>query len=989
MSESSGGGTIALRRHLPIVAEERAPATRARSRDAGALERGLRDVVRGEVRFDEGSRALYAADASNYRQVPLGVVVPEDERDVLETFRVCREHGVPITPRGAGTSLAGQTTGRGIIVDCSKRLRRILAIDSERRIARVQPGVVLDDLRAAANEVGLTFGPDPATHRCCTLGGMLGNDSCGVHALMAGKTSENVVDLDVLLYDGTRMRVGATGDDQYRGILAMGGRRAEVYRALRALRDRHAGEIRARFADIPRRVSGYSLDALLPENGFHVARALVGSEATCVFVLEATLRLVPEPGARKLVVLGFEDVYAAAAAVPEVLESEPIGLEGIDDQLVGYMRRKGMHPDHLALLPEGRGHLLVELAAGDPREAEAKAGALCERMTRGGRRWPTHRAYSSEDAHRVWTIRESGLGATARVPGMRDTWPGWEDSAVPPARLADYLRDLRALFDRYGYEASLYGHFGQGCVHCRIPFDLVTAHGIDQYRRFVHDAAHLVASYGGSLSGEHGDGHARGALLPIQYGDRIVRAFHEFKAIWDPEGGMNPRQAAQAPPVTSDLRLGTDYAPPRVETVFRFPDDDGSFARATTRCVGVGKCRRDGGGTMCPSYMVTREEKHTTRGRAHLLFEMLQQDVVRGGWRDEEVKDSLDLCLACKGCKSDCPVNVDVATYKAEFLAHYYEGRVRPMPAYAMGLIDVWARLAEPLPGLASWLVGDSAMGRLARRIAGLAPERPAPAFAKQTFRAWWRARGRDGARRGGPRVLIWPDTFNDHFHPEIGIAAVEALEALGYDVDAIEPRLCCGRPLYDYGMLGRAQRLLARFVDTMRDEIRAGTPIVALEPSCGAVLRDELLQLFPDDRDALRLSEQTFSIAELLRERPSGRRVPRAPREIVLHGHCHEKSVLDFGATIDLLREGLGADVRVLDSGCCGLAGSFGYEREKYGVSMAAGERVLLPAVRAASESTLVVTDGFSCRSQIEHGAHRRALHVAEVLRDALVPRP
>jgi FAD/FMN-containing dehydrogenase/Fe-S oxidoreductase len=970
---------LARRTHLPVIADRAHAIEQARG--AHALETALRDVVRGEVRFDAGSRALYANDASNYRQIPIGVVVPEDADDVIATVEICRRFEAPIVSRGGGTGLAGQTNNVAVLMDHSKRNRRLLSLDPERRIARVQPGLVLDHLRDAAKKHQLTFGPDPATHEWCTLGGMMGNDSCGVHALMAGKTSDNVESLDVLLYDGTRMRVGATSDDEYERIQRSGGRPAEIYRRLRALRDRYADEIRARFAPIPRRVSGYNLDRLLPENGFHVARALVGSESTCVTILDAELRLVPRPRAHVLAVLGYEDVFHAADAVPDVLRYRPVGLEGIDELLVRFMRVQHLHVKDLDLLPEGRGFLLVEMGADTREEAASNAKRMIRELF-GAHDRRTTLYTDPQHIQAIWEIRESGLGATAHVPGHRPTWPGWEDSAVAPEKLGGYIREFRELLDRYGYEASLYGHFGQGCLHCSIDFDLFTAKGIDEFSRFVHEAAHLCARYGGSFSGEHGDGHARGSLLPIQFGESIAEAFREFKRIWDPDRKMNPRQAAaNAPPPTVDLRFGTTYAPAIPATHFAFPDDRGSLAEATQRCVGVGKCRREDTGTMCPSYQVTREEMHSTRGRAHLLNEMLRGDVV-DGWRDEHVKEALDLCLSCKGCKHECPVGVDVATYKAEFLAHHYSHRFRPASAYAMGFIDVWARLAEPMPWLANVFIGDSAIGRLARSIVGLAPERAAPRFASHTFRHWWRAHK---AKRtsGGIRVVLWPDTFNNHFHPDVAIAAVLALEELGYAVDIPRARVCCGRPLYDFGFLDRAKRLLTHVLDVLREDIRAGTPIVGLEPSCLAVLKDELVSFFPADYDARRLSQQVVMLGDLLVEHPPARSLPRLERAAIVHGHCHHKAVLGFEREVHALRS-IGLDLDVLDAGCCGLAGAFGYEKRHYAVAQAAGERVLLPAVRAASAETLIVSDGFSCRSQIEHSTDRRAMHVAHVLKMA-----
>src|SRR5919109_2165583 len=676
--------------------------------DPRALAAELHRRVRGEVRFDAGSRALYATDASNYRKLPIGVVVPRDIDDVHATLDVARHFGAPVLARGGGTSLAGQCCNVAIVLDFSKSVHRVLEIDRAGTRARVEPGCVLDDLRAAARRHGLTYGPDPSTHNHCTLGGMIGNNSCGVHSVMAEfygpgpSTAHQVRALDVLTYDGTRLHVGPTSEAELEAIVRDGGRRGQIYRDLRALRDRFAARIRERFPMIPRRVSGYNLPELLPEFGFNVARAVVGSEATCVTVLEAEVTLIDEPRARSLLVLGYPSVYDAGDHIPEIREHRPIGLEGLDDRLVHDIQKKELHAEYVAMLPEGGGWLLVEFGGETKDDADAKARQLMDRLRRGART-PSMKLFDDAiEEHHIWKVRESGLGATARIPGEPDTWEGWEDSAVPPERVGAYLRGLRALFDRYGYACALYGHFGQGCVHTRIDFDLVTAAGIAKYRAFLDDAAELVLSHGGSLSGEHGDGQSRAELLPKMYGTELVEAFARFKAIWDPDGRMNPHHIVDPYRITEHLRLGTTYDPRPVTTHFAFREDDGSFARATTRCVGVGECRRAGGGTMCPSYMVTREEMHSTRGRAHLLFEMLQGDPVTRGWRDEHVREALDLCLACKGCKSECPVNVDMATYKAEFLAHYYARRLRPRSAYAMGLVYWWARAAALAPGIAN-----------------------------------------------------------------------------------------------------------------------------------------------------------------------------------------------------------------------------------------------------------------------------------------------
>ncbi|HEX6938236.1 MAG TPA: FAD-linked oxidase C-terminal domain-containing protein [Longimicrobiales bacterium] len=955
---------------------------RAHGVDAEALAAELRRRVRGEVRFDAGSRALYATDASNYRQVPIGVVLPRDVEDLVETVAVAREHGAPVLPRGGGTSLAGQCCNVAVVIDTSKYLRRIVDLDPSAKRARVEPGIVLDDLRRAAERHRLTFGPDPATHNHCTLGGMIGNNACGVHSVMAGRTSDNVEELEILTYDGLRMRVGPMSDAELDAAIRAGGRRGEIYARLKALRDRYAPLIRERYPKIPRRVSGYNLDELLPENGFHVARALAGSEGTCVTILEATVRLVPSPPFRTLLVLGYPDVYAAADHVPEILAYGPTGLEGMDDRLVDDMRKKGLHPRNLALLPDGSGWLLVEFGGETRAESDGKAHALIDALRRLPHAPSTKIMEAPHQARLVWQIRESGLGATARVPGEPDTWEGWEDSAVPPERLGEYLRKLRRLYRKYDYEGSLYGHFGQGCVHTRITFDLVTAEGIAKFRAFLDEAADLVLSFGGSLSGEHGDGQSRAELLPKMFGPELVQAFQEFKAIWDPDARMNPGKIVKADAIIENLRLGTGYHPPHWPTRFRFPQDDGSFARATLRCVGVGECRRMETGTMCPSYRATREEMHSTRGRARLLFEMLQGDPLRDGWRDPHVKESLDLCLACKGCRNECPVNVDMATYKAEFLSHYYRGRRRPVTAYSMGLIFRWARLAAIAPRAVNLFAGMPGLRRVAKAMAGIAPQRRIPRFAPRTFKRLFRRRPPGDASR--PPVILWPDTFNDHFHPETALAAVDVLEAAGYRVLVPEPWLCCGRPLYDFGMLDTARRLLRRTLRVLRPQIEGGIPIVGLEPSCAAVFRDELVNLFPNDADARRLSNQTYLLSEFLENHAPGFRPPALRRKALVHGHCHQKAVMGMDADQAVLAR-LGLDYTILDSGCCGMAGAFGFEAGKYDISMRIGELVLLPAVRAAAPETLIIADGFSCREQIAQATGRRALHLAEVVRLAL----
>ncbi|WP_035693704.1 FAD-binding and (Fe-S)-binding domain-containing protein [Azospirillum halopraeferens] len=963
------------------------PDSIARHVDVDALAADLRREVDGDVRFDAGHRALYATDASNYRQVPIGLVVPRHVEAIRDAVAVCARHGAPIVHRGGGTALAGQSCNTAVVIDGSRHCHRIVELDPENRRATVEPGCVLDDLRHAARAHGLTFGPDPATHDHCTLGGMIGNNSGGVHAVMAGLTIDNVESLDVLTYDGLRLTVGPTPDRELERIIAAGGRRGEIYAGLRALRDAHADEIRRRFPDIPRPVSGYPLDQLLPENGFNVARALVGTEGTCVTILHATVRLVPEPPHRVLLAVGFDDIACAADFVPRLLEHGPIGLEGIDERLVQNMRRKCLHPDEVKRLPDGENWLLVEFGGTSTEEARERARRLEDDLA-GNRHVRGVAVHARpEDQAALWRVREAGLGATAFAPGAkRDTWEGWEDSAVRREDLGDYIRDLKALYARHDLHGAMYGHFGDGLIHTRIDFGLHSEEDLRRFRRFLEEAAELVTRYGGSLSGEHGDGIARGELLPIMYGERIVRAFEAFKAIWDPANRMNPGRIVHPYPLDSHLRLGTRYRPPQLDTHFRFPEDDGSFARATLRCVGVGKCRRHAryGGTMCPSFKATREEMHSTRGRAHLLQEMMAGDPIRDLWRSSAVKEALDLCLACKGCKGDCPVNVDIATYKAEFLAHHYEGRFRPRAGYLMGRIHQWARLFAPVPWLPNAVMRAPGLGRLARRVAGIHPDRAVPAFRRPFRPAFRPAAGTPGR----VPVILWTDTFNNHFSPEVLEAASTVLNATGHPVEITARNLCCGRPLYDYGWLDAAKRHLSGIMAALKPRLDAGACVVGVEASCLSVFRDELTNLFPGHDEARRLAERTLTLAEFLDRHGSDLPWPDIGRTAIVHGHCHHKAIMGMAADAAVLkRAGVAADV--LDSGCCGMAGAFGYETEKYPVSMTIAEQVVLPAVRE-TDADLVIADGFSCREQINQalagpGGRRRAVTLPEVLAQGL----
>jgi FAD/FMN-containing dehydrogenase/Fe-S oxidoreductase len=958
--------------------------------EAAALETELKRTIRGEVRFDRGSRALYATDGSNYRQFPIGLVIPLDADDVIAAVTACRKFGAPVLSRGGGTSLAGQCCNVAVVLDFTKYMNQVIEIDAGCSFARVQPGIVLDSLQQQVKPYGLMFAPDPSTHSRCTIGGMIGNNSCGTHSLLGGKTVDNVEELTILLYDGTQMKVSATSEAELSAIIGKGGRRGEIYGKLKTILDRNADRIRSGYPQIPRRVSGYNLDELLPERGFNVARALVGTEGTCVVILEARIKLIKDPPYRSLVALGFEDVFIAADHVPEILEFKPIGLEGIEGSIIEGLRRK--QAPHMDLLPQGHGFLLVEFGADDPGTCGQRAQQLVARMQQLPKP-PGSRIYTPAESKHIWQIREAGPRAAAFAPGAPVEWEGWDDAAVAPEKLGGYLRDIRTLMDEYHYRGAFYGHFGHGCIHMRVSFDLESESGVRNYAAFVNRAADLVVSYGGSLSGEHGDGQSRGALLPKMFGPQLMEAFREFKSVWDPGNKMNPGKVVNPYLPTENLRLGADYKPQQPKTHFQFPDDDGSLAKATLRCLGLGACRKLEGGTMCPSYLGTLEEEHSTRGRAHMLFEMLQGEILDGGWEDENVKKSLDLCLSCKACKSECPANVDLATYKAEFLSHYYERKRRPLHDYAFGMIDRWARLASIAPGLANWTPKAPLIGNLMRKILGMARERQLPRLARQTFKHWARKQHIPAPEEAGVHatansshreVILWADTFNNFFHPQTAQAAAQVLSRAGFTVLVPQQHLCCGRPLYDFGMLDRAKAYLQHIMQVLGAAIDAGLPIIVLEPSCASVFRDELRNLFPNDPRAQRLQRQTFLLSEFLQRHAPGWQPPQLLCKVLLHGHCHHTSLMKMNDEEALLKK-MGVELEMPDSGCCGMAGPFGFEQEKYALSQKIGERVLLPAVRKAADGTLIVSDGFSCREQIEQSTGKKTLHLAELILLAL----
>ncbi|MEV5148996.1 FAD-binding and (Fe-S)-binding domain-containing protein [Streptomyces sp. NPDC052727] len=959
-------------------------------------------------------------DASNYRRVPLGVVAPRDADDVAAVLEVCRARGVPVVARGGGTSIAGQATGTGVVLDFTRHMTGLLELDPGSRTAVVQPGLVLDRLQEAAAPHGLRFGPDPSTHSRCTLGGMIGNNACGSHSVAWGTTADSVRELSVITARGQRLRLGPGW--------------AGAPEGLRELAEGELARLRTGFPDLPRRISGYALDALLPEKGADVARSFCGSEGTLGILTEAVVRLVEAPRARALAVLAYTDESAAAEAAAGLLPLRPLTVEGMAADLVPAG----------AGLPTGGAWLFVETGGQTAAEARARA----EEIVRAADVVSALVVTDPTDQRALWRIREDASGTATRMPDGTEAWPGWEDCAVPPARLGGYLRDFRALLAAHGLRGTPYGHFGDGCIHVRIDFDLLTEAGTGRFRRFSEELADLVVAHGGSLSGEHGDGQARAELLPRMYGEETVRLFERAKAVWDPDDLLNPGMLVRPAPLDTNLRFSVLPGRP-VDVVFGYPADGGDFAAAVRRCVGVAKCRTAtaaGPAVMCPSFRATGEEEHSTRGRARLLHEMLAGELVTDGWRSPEVRDALDLCLSCKGCRSDCPVGVDMATYKAEFLHHHYAGRRRPAAHHTMGRLPEWLRWAARtrMAPLVNALARVGPLAGLGKRLAGITPERELPRLATQTFTGWWRSRGPDAGAGGaggagglpagsagdrpapgagdlpdpgvgdlpepgaGNLVVLWPDTFTEHLAPSVGRAAVRVLEAAGLRV-ALPPtlllrrgaiadgrtraatallaarraRVCCGLTYLSTGQLDRARTVLRRTLDLMEPVLRAAVPVVVLEPSCAAALRTDLPDLLPDDPRAARLSAAVRTFAETLERHAPHWIPPAVDRPVAGQTHCHQHAVLGDAPDRRLrAAAGLTGD---LSGGCCGLAGNFGFEKGHFEVSRTCAEEQLLPSVRQAPPDTVILADGFSCRTQLDQLAGVRGRHLAEVLAEAL----
>lgn len=940
----------------------------------------------GSCDFSSAALAMYASDASNYRQVPLGVVYPKNANDIKITARLCHDHGYALLLRGAGTSQNGQCVNNAVVIDCSQHMHSVLDIDTTNRTALVEPGTVCDALKNAAEKYGLTFGPDPATHSRCTLGGMIGNNSCGPHSMLAGKTVENVIELEVLTSDGASFWVGPTSDEELENIIAARDRRGEIYQQLKDLRDEYADDIRNRYPDIKRRVSGYNLDQLLPENGFNVARALVGTEGTCVSILQARVKLVESPKHVQLIVLGFKDIFHAGDAVPQIMSFEPIAMEGLDWNIVGGLNDRNLRQQEVALLPSGKAWLLVELAANSLNNLDDKTRAFCAAMQSDDLVNSVLAVSDTRDVAALWSIREQGASATALALNPEDPDPvvGWEDTAVDPYQLGNYLRELYALVDRYGYQTSLYGHFGDGCIHARMTFDTRTAAGVEQWRRFSQEIASLVVKFGGSLSGEHGDGQAKAEFLPIMFGERLVGAFEQFKAIWDPTGNMNPRKVVNPYRMDENLRYGPDYQTPAVESTLQFVDDAAGFGRSTERCIGMGKCR-SASGAMCPSYQATSEERYSTRGRARLFHELVRGEIITDGWQDPAIADSLEHCLSCKACKTSCPTQVDIAAYKAEFMhRHYSKGKRRPFNHYIFGYIGNWLPKAARVPALLN-LLSITPINSLAKKILGFSSDKSLPLISKQNFATWAKTNASTSnehfymhGNTTNPTVVLWADTLTAHYSPHLLIDTVSILNRCQFQVAIAKSHFCCGRPLYEYGLLTRAQKQANFILDDFYPNLPNNADVIVLEPSCLSVFKDELIKLHPNDNRALTLAKKTQSLAQFLlgKDIKPSRKLDKG----LIHFHCHDKSLHTHKADNEWLHSCFD-EIAEPEAGCCGMAGTFGMQSRTRHIAEKLLNRHLKPALDAANSHTYVVSNGYSCRNQLAGATQKKVYHPVEII--------
>ena len=962
--------------------------THASVSDTQALVEELRSKVAGEVRFDEMTRALYSTDASIYEIQPIGVVIPRSDEDVIAVVEAANRYGVPLLPRGGGTSLAGQTVCAALVVDFSKYMRNVVEVNAAEGWVRTQPGIILDELNRHLAPHGMLFAPDPSTSNRGNVGGALGNNSCGAHSIMWGKTSDNVLEMDVVLSNGDVARFGRLNGEQLEAKMKLEGLEGDIYRRLFAIGEEHRDEILSRYPKIQRRVSGYNLDEFVGGSDFDMARFVVGSEGTLATITEAKLALVPRPRAKALAVLHFTDMMEAMEATVAALELDPAAVELIGSMIL-QQARSNLEYSRMMDFVEGEPDslLVVEMVGESPAEVESKLDRLEERMRRGGLAYAVKRLTRPEEQERVWAVRKAGLGLMMSVPGDAKPLPFVEDTAVSPDVLPQFVKRFDEIVREHGTTAGYYGHASVGCLHIRPLINLKRQDGVDRMVSIADQISDLVLEFGGSMSGEHGDGLVRGVWSEKMFGSRLYEAFREVKRTFDPKGLMNPGKIVDSPPMTENLRIGPAYSTKEMSTGFAFADT-GGFASAVEMCNGQGACRKVTGGTMCPSYMVTRDEEHSTRGRANALRAAISGTLPEKFMTDRRLYEVLDLCLECKACKAECPSNVDMARLKYEFLRGYHEANGQPPRNRIFGDIARVSRWGSFLAPVSNWVLGSDWFKEVLDRQAGVDRRRTLPFFSSQTFTQWLRAR-HESQPAASPRdqVVLFPDTFTNFNHPELGRAAVAVLEHLGYEV--VVPRFrCCGRPMLSKGMIDRARRNALFNLDSVYPYVERGVKLVGLEPSCILSFSDDYVDLLDGDPRVKEVGESTMLIEEFVLhaiDQGAVLELDAPPSKVLYHGHCHRKALVGTGTALEVLRSIPGWEVEETKAGCCGMAGSFGFEKEHYDLSISVGEQVLFPAVRAAPEDTILVADGVSCRQQIEHGTGRRARHPVEVLAGAL----
>lgn len=965
---------------------------RADFETASILKAELNARLQGEVRFDRVSRMLYATDASNYQIDPIGVVIPRSQDDVIGAMNLATSHGVPILPRGGGSGLAGQSVGAALIMDTSKYLNRVISVNEEKRQVTVEAGMVLDQLNRHLKPTGLMFGPDPSSANRATIGGVVGNNAAGAHSILYGMTANNVAGVRVQLPNGETVDLAGGTMEEHIKRAEGNDSTGRLLKQLLDFREENLELIREKFPPHWRRATGYSLNEFaVDDDAFNPARLLASSEGTLGSLLTVTLDLVERPTRTALVLLQFDDLVKAMEATNAILEVSPSAIELMDRMLIGLTRTQPGYASQIEFIHgDPAGLLAVEFYGSSDAELQAKCDACVAHVTKRGISLMTDAQVLMDPKKQaqVWNVRKAGLGLLMSVRGDAKPIPVIEDVSVPVEHLPEYVSTVQKMVDRYGTSAAFYAHASSGCLHVRPLINLKTVEGVEAMREMAHEAAELAARFGGYMSGEHGDGLQRSELNEKIFGTEIYEKMREFKAIFDPNGLMNPGKIVDAPPMTENLRFGPKYAPIEIKTRLNF-DREGGFMRAIEMCNGAAVCRKTHSGTMCPSYMATLDEKDTTRGRANALRNALAGNLLNPDeFTSEEVKGVMDLCISCKACKTECPSSVDMAKIKTEFMSQYYDKNRVPLRTRLMANIHTLARLASPMAPLANLMISSRLSGPVMSAIGVHRSRKMSPFVARhfvQRFHSWRKANPVQPVTRG--KVVYFHDTFATYNFPEIGLAAVKLIEAAGFEVILEERRSCCGRPQLSKGLIESARRNARRNVGLLADYARKGIPIVGTEPSCILTMRDEYIDLLPDDEDADMVAANSFMLDEWLAklEAENDLGIPwkdSTGPEVLFHGHCHQKALVGIDPSMEMLNA---SGCRPTDSGagCCGMAGSFGYEEEHYEISRKIGEERLFPTLRETPMDVIVTTSGVSCHQQIEHFEGRMSKHIVEVLAD------